>query len=91
MRGTGGTSACSRCLGSTASRLALARCGTCSIHCYARWNCEQSSRCVAASNRKELTGAVPDLGTCRMLDISSSPLRERGVNAKQTYDSNCEV
>jgi hypothetical protein len=29
---------------------------------------------VARSNRKELTEAVPDLGTCRMPDISSPPL-----------------
>lgn len=29
---------------------------------------------VAKSNRKELTDAVPDLGTCRMHDISSPPL-----------------
>lgn len=33
---------------------------------------------------------MPDLGTCRMLDISSSPLREKRVNAKQTYDSKCD-
>jgi hypothetical protein len=31
---------------------------------------------VARSNRKELTDAVPDLGTCRMHDLSSLPLGE---------------
>jgi hypothetical protein len=33
---------------------------------------------VAKSNHKELTDAVPDLGTCRMPDISSPSLERKG-------------
>jgi hypothetical protein len=82
--GEGGTSACSRCLGSTANGSLLLAAEL--VPSVATQDGTANSPRVAGSNRKQLTDAVPDLGTCRMLTFPPRPVRNKSEMREETME-----